>query len=81
MDLSGIIIPVPTPFTGGEVDLGRFRSNLEKWMAWEGSSVPGGPELMHLAGILVAAIFAAAMSSTDLYEGMDRTTVVRGFTG
>ena len=54
MDLSGIIIPVPTPFSNGSVDLGRFRGNLEKWMAWEGSSVPGGPELLHLAGALVA---------------------------
>ena len=54
MDLSGIIIPVPTPFSNGNVDLGRFRGNLERWMAWEGSSVPGGPELLHLAGALVA---------------------------
>lgn len=54
MDLSGIIIPVPTPFSNGSVDLGQFRENLEKWMAWEGSSVPGGPELLHLAGVLVA---------------------------
>jgi 4-hydroxy-2-oxoglutarate aldolase len=54
MDLSGIIIPVPTPFVEGEVEMGRFRSNLERWMAWEGSTVPGGSELMNLAGILLA---------------------------
>jgi 4-hydroxy-2-oxoglutarate aldolase len=72
MDLGGIIIPVPTPFSSGEVDLGRFRSNLEKWMAWEGSSVPGGPELMHLAGILVAGSNGEAPLLTQ--DEVDRMT-------
>jgi 4-hydroxy-2-oxoglutarate aldolase len=54
MDLGGIILPVPTPFTDGRVDLDRFRDNVERWMAWEGSAVPGGPDLLRLTGILVA---------------------------
>jgi 4-hydroxy-2-oxoglutarate aldolase len=54
MDLGGIIPPVPTPFSGEQVDLDRFRENLRQWMAWEGMSLPEGPGLFRLAGVLVA---------------------------
>ena len=72
MDLGGIIIPVPTPFREGEVDLGLFRGNLEKWMAWEGSSAPGGPDLMHLAGVLLAGSNGEAPLLTQ--DEVDRLT-------
>ena len=56
MDLSGIILPVPTPFTEDVADLTRFRENLGHWVSWEGH--PGHPGLgsgpFRVAGFLVA---------------------------
>ncbi|MFQ5670345.1 MAG: dihydrodipicolinate synthase family protein [Acidobacteriota bacterium] len=53
MDLNGVISPVPTPFVGEEVDLSRFRENLEMWMSWQGPGPPGGGGPFRLSGVLV----------------------------
>lgn len=56
MDLSGIILPVPTPFNAAGVDLARYGENLERWVAWEGRpGHPGlGSDLFRVAGFLIA---------------------------
>ena len=55
MDLSGIILPVPTPFRDGRLDTDMLRDNLARWMAWEGraSGGPGGRAPWRIAGIVI----------------------------
>ncbi|MFQ5718201.1 MAG: dihydrodipicolinate synthase family protein [Acidobacteriota bacterium] len=67
MDLSGVILPVPTPFSDGRVDLARFRDNLVRWLTWEGR--PGHPGLggepFRIAGVLVAGSTGEAPFLTE----------------